>query len=135
MSQRVNDQLRFKKAIEAAGLVAVLDNPALQWTCFFPDDSSANWDTPVAFSNGNETVLMSPRTRTDFVYNCTLAKNASDALCVSATKDFSGWLLNVVLQSCIDRTGVPLLTIPDNFPTQNFVPVAGFGNLVTFSGT
>ncbi|GFR45178.1 hypothetical protein Agub_g6566 [Astrephomene gubernaculifera] len=126
ISQRIADLTRMKAAIDAAGLVQVFSNPALQYTCFFPNDQSSIW-TKTYVVNGTSATLLA--------HIATLAGCQSqavpDATCTLYLTAGSSLIRRALNQHCVTSTvttttwtnGVNLPTI---IPYVNVTTGAGY---------
>ncbi|KXZ48591.1 hypothetical protein GPECTOR_26g494 [Gonium pectorale] len=127
---RVSDLSRLSVAVDAAGLTERLSNPALQWTCFFPSDTAPQWDKVYEWPGGNATLLQ----QSYFVAGCreadVLMKPVVDPACRPAVRAYGERVVNMIVQHCVDRAGLPHITTA-SWSNASYVTAATFGRLLT----
>ncbi|GLI70557.1 hypothetical protein VaNZ11_015479 [Volvox africanus] len=129
LTQRVYDMTLLKAMVDAGDLATTFNNSNLEWTCFFPNDYATTWTNTMVWTSGSKML----QDQVAFVADCRL-NSPNSTTCAPAIQQFSAYARNTLLQYCVDRTGLPLITT-SNWINATYATVQTFVSANTFSGS
>eukprot|EP00198_Chlamydomonas_reinhardtii_P005135 XP_001694471.1 flagellar associated protein [Chlamydomonas reinhardtii] len=130
LSQRVADLSRVKASVDAADLFLQLSDPSLAWTCFFPDDDSADWNQLWAGVYGEGRNILQQTQYVNQCWDSVRAGALTNPKCPNATREYVGVMQNVYLQSC--SPSAPLVSTDVWANRANLSTVAPYSGLTTW---